>query len=215
MLKRLAIIALLTSCVAISGKSAPADTLQTRVGAEKLWANLIPRIATLQFAGNMGFASLGAGWKYGKREQLESTVLVGFVPKYDSDKAKMTLTFKQNYVPIHIEPCEKVHWDPITLGVYMNMITGDDFWTKLPDRYPRTPSKFYLFPTRWHFNICMGQRVEFNLWGKEKQERRRSIGLFYEFSANERYLIEAFMNPKYMKFKDYAALSIGVTLRMF
>ena len=59
----------------------------------KGWASLIPTQHVLQFCGNMGLVSVGIGWDYGKRRQWETHLLVGFVPKYESDYAKMTFTF--------------------------------------------------------------------------------------------------------------------------
>lgn len=40
------------------------------------WSNLIPTQHVLQFAGNMGLASIGVGWDYGKRRQWETHLLL-------------------------------------------------------------------------------------------------------------------------------------------
>ena len=40
------------------------------------WSNLIPTQHVLQFAGNMGLASIGVGWDYGKHRQWETHLLM-------------------------------------------------------------------------------------------------------------------------------------------
>ena len=56
----------------------------------KHWESLIPTHTKLQFAGNMGLLSLGTGWDYGKRNQWETDILFGILPKYDSKRTKIT-----------------------------------------------------------------------------------------------------------------------------
>ena len=63
------------------------------------WERIIPTHSKIQYAGNMGLLSFGTGWDYGKRNQWETDVLLGFIPKYSSKKAKVTMTLKQNYMP--------------------------------------------------------------------------------------------------------------------
>ena len=65
----------------------------------KRWEALIPTHTKIQFAGNMGLLSLGTGWDYGKRNQWETDVFLGVLPKYQSDCTKLTFTLKQNYIP--------------------------------------------------------------------------------------------------------------------
>jgi hypothetical protein len=47
----------------------------------------------------MGLLSLGTGWDYGKRNQWETDIFFGILPKYDSKRTKITMTLKQNYMP--------------------------------------------------------------------------------------------------------------------
>lgn len=65
----------------------------------KGWNSLIPTHNKIQYAGNMGMFSFGTGWDYGKRDQWETDLFFGFIPKHDSHRAKMTMTLKQNYMP--------------------------------------------------------------------------------------------------------------------
>ena len=87
------------------------------------WAALIPTHTKLQFAGNMGLLSFGTGWDYGKRNQWETDIFLGFLPKYDSDRAKLTLTLKQNYIPWSLTIKNgPFAVEPLTCGMYLNTI---------------------------------------------------------------------------------------------
>ena len=68
------------------------------------WEALIPTHTKIQFAGNMGLLSFGTGWDYGRRNQWETDVFFGVLPKYDSKRTKLTFTVKQNYL---LEPANK------------------------------------------------------------------------------------------------------------
>lgn len=63
------------------------------------WAALIPTQFIIQNAGNMGTLSAGIGWDYGKRNQWETDLLIGFIPKHQTDRLKITMTLKENYIP--------------------------------------------------------------------------------------------------------------------
>ncbi len=66
---------------------------------QERWQRLIPSYYKIQYAGNMGLLSFGTGWAYGKNRQWETDLFIGFIPKYESDKVKVTLTVKQNFIP--------------------------------------------------------------------------------------------------------------------
>ena len=81
------------------------------------WSNLIPTQHVLQFAGNMGLASIGVGWDYGKRRQWETHLLFGYIPKYDSKRAKLTMTLKENYIPWSIYLDDGWNLEPLECGL--------------------------------------------------------------------------------------------------
>ena len=57
--------------------------MQTR---DNMWRSLIPDITVLQFAGGTGMFSLGTGWVYGKSDNWETTVNLGFIPRKYNDR---------------------------------------------------------------------------------------------------------------------------------
>ena len=63
------------------------------------WNRLIPKYQNVQYAGSMGLLSLGVGWDYGRKKQWETEIMFGLIPRFSSNKAKVTFTLKQNYAP--------------------------------------------------------------------------------------------------------------------
>lgn len=170
---------------------------------QSAWGKLIPRYGKLQYAGSMGFLSGGIGWDYGKRKQWETDFLMGFVPRFSSNKAKATLTFKQNYIPWEIPVRPRWSVEPLTTGIYMNTILADDFWGKEPERYP---NNYYKFSTRIRFHFFLGQRIVFV---PNPKIPSHTLTFFYEFSSCELYMISAIGN-KAIKASDIVSLSFGL-----
>ncbi len=181
------------------------------------WAALIPTRFVVQNAGNMGTLSAGIGWGYGKRGQWETDLLVGFIPKHQSTRAKMTMTLKENYIPWSLnlsrlfpsaknKSVEQWSFEPLTASVYLNTVYGHEFWKSQPGRYP---DKYYrLTSTKFRLNLALGQRITF-LIPEKKRRRSRSMSLFYEISTCDLYIRNK-IEDSYVPLKDILGLSIGV-----
>ncbi|MDO4165745.1 MAG: hypothetical protein Q4D56_15380 [Bacteroides sp.] len=174
------------------------------------WESLIPTHTKLQYAGNMGLLSIGPGWDYGKRNQWETDLLIGFLPKYQSDKCKITLTLKQNYIPWSLQIKEsRFSVEPLTCGLYVNTVFGDEFWVNEPDRYPKG---YYGFSSKVRFHVFLGQRLTFDI-DRKRRFMAKQVTVFYEISTCDLYVVSAFTN-KYLKPKDYLSLSFGIKMQM-
>lgn len=174
------------------------------------WGKLIPEYGKIQYAGSMGFMSIGGGYDYGVNKQWETDIFLGFLPHYSTDKNKITLTVKQNYIPWKIDLSSRWMIEPLTTGMYINTVFDDDFWISEPDKYPNS---YYAFSTRIRINAFLGQRITYKL-KPEAQKFLKSFTLFYEVSTNDVYVLSAFNNA-YLKPKDYLVLSAGVKVQVF
>lgn len=169
------------------------------------WDALIPSHAKLQFAGSMGFLSLGFGWDYGKRHQFDADILFGFIPKYSGERVRFTLTLKQNYYPWRISLGKGFYFIPLSMGIYLNTILSDQYWVRAPDRYPKG---YYWFSTRVRTNVCLGEAITWEI----PAERRRSaaaVSLYYEVGTNDFLIVSAWGNRQ-IKLHDIFHLSIGL-----
>lgn len=176
----------------------------------KRWEALIPTHSKLQFAGGMGLLSIGPGWDYGKRNQWETDILIGFLPKFDSGSAKVTLTLKQNYIPWSLQIKQsRFSVEPLTCGMYLNTVFGEEFWVREPERYPKG---YYNFSSKVRIHIFLGQRFTFEI-DPQRTLLAKEISFFYEISTCDLYLVSAFTN-KYLKPKDYLSLSFGIKVQL-
>ncbi|MDH6308436.1 hypothetical protein M2451_000747 [Dysgonomonas sp. PFB1-18] len=174
------------------------------------WSKLIPTHTKIQYAGGMGLLSFGAGWDYGKNNQWETDVFLGFLPKYSTSKTKITFTLKQNFIPWNKKLGKNFSLDPLACGLYINTIFDGDFWVSEPDKYP---NDYYSFSTKMRFNIYVGQRITYKI-PEDKRFFAKSITAFYELSTNDLYMASAFTN-KYLKPDDYLRLSFGLKFQLF
>ena len=174
------------------------------------WEKLIPTHTKVQFAGNMGLLSFGTGWDYGKKNQWETDVFLGFIPKYDSKRTKVTMTLKQNYMPWSLNLGRGFSTEPLTCGIYFNTVFGNEFWVHEPDRYPQG---YYGFSSKIRSHIFLGQRLTYDI-DPQRRYTAKSITFFYELSTCDLYLISTATNS-YLRPRDYLSLSFGLKLQLF
>lgn len=170
--------------------------------------SLVPSSYMVQYAGSIGLLSTGAGWDYGRSKQWSTDFLVGYVPKYDTDRPKLTLTLRQSYTPWKIRLNKQLTYHPLRTGAYLNTTLGKQFWYKEPDKYPNS---YYRFSTRLRINIFAGQDFSYKI--KSSSSYFEGIKFYYDLHTSDLYLISRVQN-KYLKFDDYIGLALGVKLQI-
>lgn len=176
----------------------------------RLWNFLIPTQIVTQYAGNMGKISLGVGWDYGNRRQYETNLLFGYLPKYNSSRAKMTMTLKQNFIPWRFDFNNKFNIEPLSCGIYFNTVFGYEFWGREPNRYP---DKYYQFlSTKVRINAFIGQRIT-AITPKNKRKFVKNVTAFYEISTCDIY-VRAMLQDSGISLWDVLSLSVGLKMQM-
>lgn len=176
----------------------------------KRWQRILPSHYKVQFAGSIGVVSLGCGWTYGKRDRWETDLMLGVLPKFESDEGKAVFTLRQSYIPWRVRLGHSHFvYKPFTVGLFFSSILNDEFWTGEPDRYP---SGYYGFSTRLRINLCMGQRFTYYV-PEHKRLYARGISFYYEFSACDTDFC-TFFGDRCIKFKDIVSLALGVKLHI-
>lgn len=207
-------LAFLLSATEIAAQQAPAELsnkYDKRIRRYRNhWEKLIPTHTKVQFAGNMGLLSFGTGWDYGKRNQWETDIFFGFIPKYDSKRVKVTMTLKQNYLPWSFNLGKGFSTEPLSCGMYFNTVFGDEFWVHEPDRYPKG---YYGFSSKLRAHVFLGQRFTYDI-DPQQRHTAKAITFFYELSTCDLYLISAVTNG-YLRPRDYLSLSFGLKLQLF
>ena len=175
------------------------------------WQSLIPTQTVVQFAGNMGLLSFGVGWDYGRRKQWETHLLFGFLPKAQSDRAKTTMTLKENFIPWSFYLKRGWAVEPLSVGLYLNTVFGPEFWQKQPARYP--DSYYPFLSTKMRVNVFVGQRVELTL-PHNRRKFVKSITAFYELSTCDLY-IRSLVQDSHVRLVDIIGLSLGLKFQVF
>jgi len=212
------VLSLLSVFVSIIGNAQVKDSLGDTVLVKDYVAknrairntsfNVIPSYYVFQYAGSIGLVSLGAGWDYGKKNQWSTDFLIGYVPKYDTDRAKIALTLRQTYSPWQISVKENVTYDPLRTGVYFNTTIGKQFWFSAPEKYP---NKYYHFSTKLRLNIFIGQSFSYSFASKTSYFEK--IKVYYDLHTSDLFLISRFQN-NYLRAQDFLGLSLGVKLQI-
>lgn len=173
------------------------------------WKRLIPTHVKLQFAGGIGLLSGGAGWDYGRKCRWETDVLVGVVPRHDARSAHATFTVKQNYIPWSIACGGRIAVEPLTCAAYLSVVTGQEFWTRVPERYPSR--SYYPMPTKLRAYLSVGQRF---VWHFAPERRLRSLTAYYELCTCDYYLVSKLSN-RTLDLTDIFSLAVGMKLQLF
>ena len=174
------------------------------------WAELIPTQFIMQYAGNMGFMSIGIGWDYGKHKQWETKLMFGYLPKISSRRGKLTMTLKENYLPWSMYLKQGWMLEPLSCGLYLNTVFGSEFWGNQPSRYP---DKYYEpLNTKVRIHVFLGQRIT-KIIPANKRKFLKSISAFYEVSACDLYVRLLVMEKK-VRLQDIMCLSVGVKMQI-
>ncbi len=172
------------------------------------WKSFLPTHVKFQYAGSMGLVSAGPGWQYGKKKQWETSMMLGYVPKYVTSKAKACFTLKQLFIPWDLTLKNDFSFEPLSCGFYVTAISGDEFWARNPSQ---NPNGYYWFQTRLRYNICLGESLTYHI-SQTKKQFIKAISFYYEISTNDLYMNSAFTN-RYLKPEDYLHLAFGVKLQ--
>ena len=203
--------------LALSGQDVESRPDSARTRYEKMmtrrmeaWRRLIPDHYKWQFAGSIGVVSLGTGWTYGKKQQWETDLFLGFLPKFESDRHKVVFTVKQSYVPWRLRVKESP-WvvQPLSCSFFLSSVLNEKFWTREPDRYPKG---YYGFSTRIRANLSLGQRIMFDI-PDVSDWLVQEVSLYYELGACDTDLC-TFFGDRTIKFKDILSLAIGLKVHI-
>lgn len=175
---------------------------------QRSWNHLIPEQSKIQFAGSMGMFSFGTGWYYGKRNQWETDLFIGFIPHLNGGEGHPTITIKETFTPFRLPVNDRLFIEPLTSGIYINKIFGQYFWSRLPDKYPKN---YYFWAVNTRFNVSLGQAISCRLGDRLLG---KDLSLFYEFNTNDLYVLSAIGN-KTIQLKDIVGLSLGIRYRLF
>lgn len=197
---------LLVSFLLLGGKA----TAENPAGsASRSVSKLLPNVATVQFAGNIGVVSFGPGWSYGSRSQSETQLLLGYLPKEVMFKDYFCLTVKQCYIPWQLNLNDENQLNPLVLHCAANTLFSGEFWYKEPDE------NYYNVSTKLRFHAGVGSRYNINLPPARQPHRdARRLTVYYELSTYDLAIL-SYVRNRSIHFADLFTLGIGFQYKLF
>ncbi len=164
--------------------------------SEKKKAGILPHHAKIQFAGSIGFISIGTGYEFAKKK-LQGDFFYGHVPKQVGGINIHSITAKLTWLPVSIQKSD-LKFDLLTVGILVNYAFGKQY------DISRASFDYYGFPTAAHLALLAGAGITKN-----------KIGLYYEVGTTDRELISFVSNLKGgIKFYEIINIGIGARVRL-
>jgi hypothetical protein len=175
---------------------------QSAAAQIKQRSKFLPDHLKLQYAGNIGFISVGAGYT-SKKEKLSEDIYYGYVPKSIGGIATHSVTGKLTWFPFIVRD-HSVYAKPLSIGLWVNYAFGKQYFAFSPEAYP---FNYYRFPTSIHIGLFEGGEVALHL---KKSKSFHAIGLYYEVGTVDRALISYINNERTLNITDVFHLGLGI-----
>ena len=163
---------------------------------EKKKTGVIPHHIKIQFAGSIGFISVGTGYEFAKKK-LQGDFYYGYVPEKIGGINIHSITAKLTWLPVSIQKND-YKFDLLTTGFLVNYAFGKQY------EISRESFSYYGFPTAAHVALFAGGGIT-----------KSKIGLYYELGITDRDLISFASNVKGgIKFHEIINIGIGARLSL-
>ena len=166
-----------------------------------------PEYLKVQYAGGIGFISIGAGYST-KNQKLEADLSYGYLPKSIGGIRIHSISGKVTWIPINSVRVKKYEVEPLMTGFIVNYSFGKQYFSFDPPYYPY---KYYSFPTAIHSALFLGSRIGVNF---PPNTFVRRVSLYYEILSFDREIISLVSNTKSLQITDIITLSLGVKVNI-
>jgi len=165
-----------------------------------------PYHVKIQFAGNLGLFSVGAGRTF-LQDKIETDLFFGYLPEKIGGDRIFTTALKATYVPVRTFPLKSLNWQPLRTGLQLGYTFGDEYFAFEPrDKYPKS---YYGFSTALHLYYFLGGQVDF-----ARIEKLNKFGVYYEVGSNVEYIVSYVQNPTYLSPAKIFNLALGVRMKL-
>ncbi|MDB5196844.1 MAG: hypothetical protein JWP88_1215 [Flaviaesturariibacter sp.] len=167
--------------------------------------HLQPDHAKLQFAGNIGFLSLAAGYA-NRKQSLEGELFYGYVPRPISSTPLHNAGVKIDWLPFHIDLTKRAQLKPLMIGALGSYTFRSNRFRGGEEQEPFT---YYDHPGAVHAGVFLGSQFNCDL-GREHGVKR--IGVYYELVSFDTDILNYIGNKKALGLDDIVSLGIGIRI---
>ena len=162
----------------------------------------VPDFARLQAAGFLGVVGVGFGYA-AFDDVLNVSLLYGFSPAAHSGKSVHAAKFAIDVRPFDVR-IDAFRLVPVYLGGSILYAFGNEYFTRLPDRFARL-DRYYYPPTALHWGAQLGLELDY-VPSRGPIERH---GLYYELVTVDSYLFSFIENSSSLGLDDVVSSSLG------
>jgi len=164
-----------------------------------------PDHVVIQAAGNIGLIAVGPGYSYAK-DKINTEVLYGMVPGYNSTTTIHIFTAKTSYHPFKKELAKNYLWEPIKIGTGISYSVGRQFYTTWPDQYP---DGYYWWTTSFRLTPFLGTTLSRRVGNEHTLIKR--IEISPEIGTHDLAVI-SYINNKQLPFYKILNIALGTKL---
>lgn len=159
----------------------------------------LPRDAKIQYAGNIGFMSLGVSY-YLAKDWYRLSLMYGMAYGHSEAKTLNTVALKNTFL------IKKFHFKDFiiapTAGFSINIGSTHNTYRKLPEHFPDD----YYFQNKIHFAPFFGALIYHPLPFKTV----KGMDFYFEMGTMDNYLLEA-IRTDYVKYSEIWNLALGLS----
>jgi hypothetical protein len=161
----------------------------------------VPDFAVTQYAGSIGYASLGIGYRTSKRTSF--SLHYGYVPQHKGGELNIAAAkFLVNTYTFRIS--EALQFEPFRFGAMVSYHFGREFRSSWPTQ--RYPDGYYWWKTSLRAHVVSQTSLTLHL----NNARLHSLTAYIDFNTNELYLISYFQNHRALRLADIIKAGYGL-----
>lgn len=176
---------------------------KSTLAQDKLMNALTPDFAGVQYAGSLGYFSVGAGYDLFKKTTI--SLNYGYVPEQKGGKMHI-LALKLEYKPLKIPIGTKLMLQPFNPGIFATYTFDKELSFKFTS--PQYPKNYYFWSEALRKHIFANSEIK--LINPLNNKKIQAVGLYIEANTNDIYLISWFENRTTIPFTDIFKLGYGL-----
>ncbi|WP_342089008.1 hypothetical protein [Dyadobacter sp. OTU695] len=167
--------------------------------------NLLPDHFGIQYAGSIGWVSVGAGYDL-FRSRIRIGLQYGYVPE-DLGGELHILSASVYYQPLKIKVSRTVAIHPLDIGIKAAYHFGDQFYLNWPERFPRG---YYWWKSALRLHLATESSVTFEL---KNTGAVKTVTGYIDLNTNDLYLVSYILNPTVLTITDIVKIGGGIRIR--
>ena len=165
----------------------------------------LPDYVKLQFAGGIGFVSIGVGYTFFK-QKLEVSYFYGYVPEFVSTDDLHSVSLQLTAKLLRFKVSKTVELMPLNFGCFIHHSFGSEFWITLPDHYPE---EYYWWSPGRNAGVFLGGEIRTKLLSTATPAS--GTAFYVRVGSRGLYLASKFGNSS-IPFSDIIEFGFGVAI---